>query len=172
MSRLDVATRNRHWGCVKLVEECGELLALIGKRMMFRSSEIHPDQLRPNETPKAFRRRFEEEIGDVCAALAFLGLTPPLNNSEQEEYSYRRLRHETTFIDRTAKLAQEAGLACASFEGLRRRTNRSSALWVQAELFYLELDHVIDCNAYGSPRFDVILRRRDAKLEKFREFSA
>lgn len=171
MSRLDVATRNRHWGCVKLVEECGELLALIGKRMMFRSSEIHPDQLRPNETPKAFRQRFEEEIGDVCAALAFLGLTPPLNNSEQEEYSYRRLRHETTFIDRTAKLAQEAGLACASFEGL---THNAELRFVrrQAELFYLELDHVIDCNAYGSPRFDVILRRRDAKLEKFREFSA
>lgn len=53
-------------GLSKLVEECGELCAIAGKKMAYMDTDDHPDGA------GSMRRRMEEEIADVKAASTFV----------------------------------------------------------------------------------------------------
>jgi NTP pyrophosphatase (non-canonical NTP hydrolase) len=52
-------------GLTKLMEECGELTQVAAKMIAF-PNDNHPDGGPP------LRQRLEEEIADVCAAVAFV----------------------------------------------------------------------------------------------------
>lgn len=53
-------------GLAKLIEECGELLQVAGKRLAYYKTEEHPDGGPP------LSQRLEEEIADVMAACLFV----------------------------------------------------------------------------------------------------
>lgn len=53
-------------GYAKLIEECGELLQVLGKRLAYYHTEQHPDQGPP------LYARMEDEIGDVIGACRFV----------------------------------------------------------------------------------------------------
>lgn len=55
-----------HKGLAKLAEELGELQQVVGKMLAFPEGD-HPDGGPP------LLQRFEEEAGDVLAAIAFVG---------------------------------------------------------------------------------------------------
>jgi len=49
-------------GLSKLIEECGELVQVAGKKLAYYSTDAHPDRGRP------LHERLEDEIADVLAA--------------------------------------------------------------------------------------------------------
>ena len=53
-------------GLAKLIEECGELQQIAGKRLAYYYTDNHPDG------GKALTERLTEEIGDVMAACALV----------------------------------------------------------------------------------------------------
>jgi NTP pyrophosphatase (non-canonical NTP hydrolase) len=53
-------------GMAKLVEECGELLQVVGKVLAYGLGD-HPD-----DNPKLLKQRLEEESADVLAAISFV----------------------------------------------------------------------------------------------------
>lgn len=53
-------------GLAKLIEECGELLQVAGKRLAYYKTEEHPDGGPP------LSQRLEEEIADVMASCIFV----------------------------------------------------------------------------------------------------
>lgn len=50
-------------GLAKLNEECGELIAIIGKRLAYYHTDVHPDGGRP------LSERLEDELADVMASI-------------------------------------------------------------------------------------------------------
>ncbi len=52
-------------GLTKLIEECGELQQILGKKLAYWDTDIHPDG-------ESLRDRMIEEIGDVLAAIYFV----------------------------------------------------------------------------------------------------
>ncbi len=53
-------------GLAKLIEECGELVQVAGKRLAYYSTDVHPDG------GPALSERLEDEIADVIAACALV----------------------------------------------------------------------------------------------------
>ena len=52
-------------GVAKLIEECGELQQVCGKRLAYWTTDDHPDGTNLKE-------RMEDEMADVCAAIDFV----------------------------------------------------------------------------------------------------
>ena len=52
-------------GVAKLIEECGELVQVCGKRLAYWTTDEHPDGTN-------LRERMEDEMGDVLAAIEFV----------------------------------------------------------------------------------------------------
>jgi NTP pyrophosphatase (non-canonical NTP hydrolase) len=52
-------------GVAKLIEECGELQQVLGKRLAYWTADKHPDG-------SDLRERMQEEMGDVLAAIWFV----------------------------------------------------------------------------------------------------
>lgn len=52
-------------GLTKLVEECGELIAVAAKKQAYMDTDLHPDG-------SNLKERMEEEIADVLAAIKFV----------------------------------------------------------------------------------------------------
>lgn len=52
-------------GLTKLVEECGELIAVAAKKQAYMDTDLHPDG-------SNLKGRMEEEIADVLAAIKFV----------------------------------------------------------------------------------------------------
>lgn len=72
-----------HKGLAKLAEELGELQQVVGKMLAFPEGD-HPDGGPP------LLRRFEEEAGDVLAALTFS--SSKLGADEIEVYSRAEIK--------------------------------------------------------------------------------
>lgn len=53
-------------GVAKLIEECGELQQILGKKLAYWHTNEHPDGAGPIDA------RIEEEMADVCAAIIFV----------------------------------------------------------------------------------------------------
>ena len=51
-------------GVAKLIEECGELTQILGKKLAYWHTDEHPDG-------KPIHARIQEEMGDVLAAIWF-----------------------------------------------------------------------------------------------------
>lgn len=56
-------------GLTKLMEECGELTAIAAKKVAFMHTDVHPDGA------GSMKRRLEEEIADVLAAIGLVNDT-------------------------------------------------------------------------------------------------
>lgn len=52
-------------GVAKLIEECGELTQILGKKLAFWHTDEHPDG------KGSIKERIEAEMGDVLAAIEF-----------------------------------------------------------------------------------------------------
>lgn len=52
-------------GVAKLIEECGELQQILGKKLAYWYTDEHPDGAGP------ISKRIEQEMGDVLAAIEF-----------------------------------------------------------------------------------------------------
>lgn len=52
-------------GVAKLIEECGELQQILGKKLAYWTTDDHPDGL-------PIARRIEDEMADVGAAIYFV----------------------------------------------------------------------------------------------------
>jgi NTP pyrophosphatase (non-canonical NTP hydrolase) len=52
-------------GVAKLIEECGELQQVLGKRLAYWTTDEHPDG-------SNLRDRMQDEMGDVLAAIDFV----------------------------------------------------------------------------------------------------
>ena len=59
-------------GLAKLVEECGELQQIAGKKMTCPNADLHYDG-------KSLKDRMEKEMGDVLAAIELVIVTHSLN---------------------------------------------------------------------------------------------
>jgi len=68
-------------GLAKLNEECGELVQVIGKRLAYYTTDVHPDGGPP------LTERLEDEIADVIAAAQFVAEAHGL---DQERIAKRR----------------------------------------------------------------------------------
>lgn len=53
-------------GMTKLIEECGELVQALGKKLAYYDTDEHPDGGPP------LSRRLEDEMADVSAAIEFV----------------------------------------------------------------------------------------------------
>lgn len=52
-------------GLTKLMEECGELIQILAKKSAYMETDNHPDG-------SLMKRRMEDEIADVVAAITFV----------------------------------------------------------------------------------------------------
>lgn len=52
-------------GLAKLIEECGEVIQVAGKRLAYYTTEEHPDGKSP------LNERMEDELGDLLASIYF-----------------------------------------------------------------------------------------------------
>lgn len=53
-------------GVAKLIEECGELTQILGKKLAYWHTDVHPDGA------GSINERIEQEMGDVRAAMSFV----------------------------------------------------------------------------------------------------
>jgi NTP pyrophosphatase (non-canonical NTP hydrolase) len=72
-------------GLAKLIEECGELVQVAGKRLAYYHTDEHPDGGEP--LPK----RLEMEIADVMAACKFVIATHRLNRNSIDSRIAKKL---------------------------------------------------------------------------------
>lgn len=72
-------------GYAKLIEECGELLQVLGKRLAYYHTEQHPDRGPP------LHARMEDEIGDVMGACRFVIETNSLDATAIEHRAQSKL---------------------------------------------------------------------------------
>lgn len=72
-------------GVAKLIEECGELLQVCGKRLASYHEDLHWDGTN-------LRERMEEEMGDVKAAIQFVTDKFGLNSAFIESRKFEKLR--------------------------------------------------------------------------------
>lgn len=75
-------------GLAKLIEECGELVQVAGKRLAYYSTDEHPDGGGPLST------RLEDEIADVIAAAT---LVAELHGLDEERIGERTRAKYATF---------------------------------------------------------------------------
>jgi NTP pyrophosphatase (non-canonical NTP hydrolase) len=75
-------------GLAKLIEECGELIQVAGKKLAYYSTENHPDGGPP------LKQRLEDEIADVMAACE---LVIRLHGLDHHRISRRVIDKEVTF---------------------------------------------------------------------------
>jgi NTP pyrophosphatase (non-canonical NTP hydrolase) len=71
-------------GLAKLIEECGELIQVAGKRLAYYRTDAHPDGGAP------LSERMEAEISDVMAACKFV-IATNLNRLNIERRVARKL---------------------------------------------------------------------------------
>ena len=76
-------------GLAKLIEECGELVAVAGKRLAYYTTDDHPDG------GPSLVTRLEDEIADVCAAIA---LVISMNDLSEERIQSRAERKTLLFM--------------------------------------------------------------------------
>jgi NTP pyrophosphatase (non-canonical NTP hydrolase) len=62
-------------GLTKLIEECGELTQVAAKKIAYFQTDEHPDG------KGSLKARIEDEMGDVLAAIGFVGGTLNLDQS-------------------------------------------------------------------------------------------
>lgn len=55
-----------HKGLAKLLEELGELSQIASKKLAYIDTDDHPDH------QGSMKKRMEDEMADVCAAIAFV----------------------------------------------------------------------------------------------------
>lgn len=72
-------------GLAKLIEECGELQQVCGKRLAYFTADEHPDGGPP------LPQRLQEEIADVFAACAFVISVHGLDEAAVMERSEQKL---------------------------------------------------------------------------------
>lgn len=71
-------------GLAKLIEECGELLQVAGKRLAYYTTNEHPDGGLP------LNERLEDEIADVMASCDFVTATHGLDVHRIMERRYAK----------------------------------------------------------------------------------
>lgn len=71
-------------GVAKLIEECGELQQVCGKRLAYWTTDAHPDG-------SNLRERMESEMGDVLAAIEFVSSQLGLDFAEIAERKRQKL---------------------------------------------------------------------------------
>jgi len=62
-------------GLAKLIEECGELTQVAGKKLAYYHTDVHPD------TAGSLKVRLENEMADVMAAITFTATTLGLDRA-------------------------------------------------------------------------------------------
>lgn len=72
-------------GLAKLIEECGELVQVAGKRLAYYTTETHPDG------GPSLKQRLEDEIADVTAACMFVIETHGLDARRISERTIKKL---------------------------------------------------------------------------------
>lgn len=72
-------------GLAKLIEECGELIQVAGKRLAYYRTDAHPDGGPPLPT------RLEDEIADVMAACYFVDELHVLDSDRIRERAMKKL---------------------------------------------------------------------------------
>ena len=70
-------------GVAKLIEECGELQQVLGKRLAYWTTDEHPDGSNLTE-------RLQDEMADVMAAITFVGHRLNLDWDAIEDRRYRK----------------------------------------------------------------------------------
>lgn len=73
-------------GLGKLIEECGELVQILGKKLAYFHTDRHPDK------KGSMKRRMEEEIADVRAASEFVIDENDLDRDFIEERTQMKLK--------------------------------------------------------------------------------
>lgn len=76
-------------GLTKLIEECGELTQIAAKKSAFMNTDVHPDGA------GSMKERLENEIADVLAACAFVGLTFELDEERMAVRTNEKLARFT-----------------------------------------------------------------------------
>lgn len=71
-------------GLTKLIEECGELIQVVAKKIAYMNTDHHPDGT-------SMKLRLEDEIGDVLAAIDFSSQKLDLNLNSI--YARHRLKY-------------------------------------------------------------------------------
>jgi len=86
------AVGDKDWpGLGKLNEEAGELIQVIGKLMQTHGDPQHWE----SEDPQHLRRRLEEEIGDLQAAIGFVVSHCDLDTQAiRDRFAVKRARFE------------------------------------------------------------------------------
>lgn len=72
-------------GLGKLIEECGELLQIAGKKLAYYHTDAHPDG------KGSMRERLQDEIGDVRAAISLVTETMNLDADAIAKRAKRKL---------------------------------------------------------------------------------
>jgi len=72
-------------GLAKLIEECGELVQVAGKKLAYYTTDEHPDG------GPSIKERLEEEMGDVVAAIALVAQLHELDGDRITERSEVKL---------------------------------------------------------------------------------
>lgn len=77
-------------GLAKLIEECGELIQVCGKKLAYYHTDNHPDGKGP------LKQRMEEEMADVLAAINTVGMSFSV---DWDFIGLRMREKETTFMN-------------------------------------------------------------------------
>lgn len=77
-------------GVAKLIEECGELQQILGKRLAYWHTETHPDGKQATITD-----RMAEEMGDVLAAIGFVAFMFDIEEIVQQRAEGKRRLFDT-----------------------------------------------------------------------------
>lgn len=77
-------------GVAKVIEECGELVQILAKKLAYWYTDEHPDGA------GSIRERIEDEMGDVLAAIAHAAADPRLD-LDRDRIERRRLMKLATF---------------------------------------------------------------------------
>ena len=76
-------------GLAKLIEECGELQQVAGKKLAFYTTDTHPDKGPP------LSERLEDEMADVMAAII---LVTHLHGLDHERMAARTMQKTELFL--------------------------------------------------------------------------
>jgi len=107
-------------GLVKLIEECGELTQVCGKKLAYYHGDTHPDGRGP------LSKRMEEEMADVLAAMYVVTVAFDLNWGSIAE-------RRATKIDTFAKWAGDTTKGLEGVDQPRPVPNRPNDLRVQRD---------------------------------------
>ena len=72
-------------GLAKLIEECGELLQVAGKKLAYWNTDDHPD------CAGSLDSRLEDEMADVIASVVFVAMTMELDQERIEDRADRKM---------------------------------------------------------------------------------